>query len=207
MLTILKNTHMTTLELYYIDPALGAAWRELFASERNVRIIKGSILNCRTDAIVSPANSFGFMDGGLDYYISERFGWHLQDELQKRIRALPEHELLVGKAMTINTGDPVVRFLISAPTMRVPMSSGISESLTAYLAMKAILICSQQNPEIRSVAVPGLCTGTGNMPYDVCALQMFQAWNEIQNGNVPVFNSFPEAQRHHQYLNRTCTLY
>lgn len=198
---------MITLELYYIDSELGSAWRKYFGHDKNVRIIEGDILNCQTDAIVSPANSFGFMDGGLDFYISERFGWHLQDELRKRIRALPEHELLVGKAMVISTGNPVVRFLISAPTMRVPMSSGISVSLNAYLAMKAILICSQQNPEITSVAIPGLCTGTGNMPFDVCALQMFEAWNEIQNGIVSSFSTFPEAQNYHQYLNRTSKLY
>ena len=29
------------------------------------------------DAIVSPANSFGFMDGGIDYAYSDHFGWHM----------------------------------------------------------------------------------------------------------------------------------
>ena len=36
-------------------------------------------------AVVSPANSFGFMDGGLDYKLSERFGWALQERLQRRL--------------------------------------------------------------------------------------------------------------------------
>ena len=29
------------------------------------------------DAIVSPANSFGFMDGGIDMVYSKRFGWQM----------------------------------------------------------------------------------------------------------------------------------
>ncbi|MFL5743547.1 MAG: macro domain-containing protein [Niastella sp.] len=64
--------------------------------------------------MVSPANSFGFMDGGVDYVISERLGWGLEKELQKRIKALPEGELLVGRALILETGDPHIPFLISA---------------------------------------------------------------------------------------------
>lgn len=45
--------------------------------------------------MASPANSFGFMDGGIDFEISERFGWDLQKKLQQTIKILPEWELLV----------------------------------------------------------------------------------------------------------------
>ena len=44
--------------------------------------VQGSILEVSTDALVSPANSFGYMDGGLDLLLSEHFGciyaFHLQ---------------------------------------------------------------------------------------------------------------------------------
>jgi O-acetyl-ADP-ribose deacetylase (regulator of RNase III) len=37
------------------------------------------------DCIVSAANSFGLMDGGIDYAISTFFGWDLQRRVQKVI--------------------------------------------------------------------------------------------------------------------------
>jgi hypothetical protein len=37
------------------------------------------ILTRTADAILSPANSFGFMDGGIDLLYSNFFGWELQD--------------------------------------------------------------------------------------------------------------------------------
>ena len=48
--------------------------------------IEGDITQIECDAMVSPANSFGFMDGGLDYALSERFGWDLEKRLQKIIK-------------------------------------------------------------------------------------------------------------------------
>lgn len=57
-----------------IDIKMIEAWRLFFAEEPNVNIVHGSLLKVDCDTIVSPANSFGFMDGGVDYYISERLG-------------------------------------------------------------------------------------------------------------------------------------
>ena len=85
------------------------AWNEFFQNENNVKVVKGdltTVISC--DAIVSPANSFGFMDGGVEYVISERLGWDLQTKLQDRIKKLPEGELLVGKAMIIETEDEMI---------------------------------------------------------------------------------------------------
>ena len=119
------------------NPRIILAWREFFGEEENVKILEGDLTNVTCDAIVSPANSFGFMDGGVDYAISMRLGWELQNKLQKIIKKLPEGELIVGKALIIETGDKMIPYLVSAPTMRVPMSYNISTSINAYLAMKA----------------------------------------------------------------------
>lgn len=37
-------------------------------------------------AFVSPANSFGYMDGGIDLHYCNTIGWHLQENLQKKIK-------------------------------------------------------------------------------------------------------------------------
>lgn len=116
-----------------IESKLTEAWKEFFAAEENVTITEADITKLQCDAVVSPANSFGFMDGGLDYALSERFGWDLEKRLQQLIKALPEGELLVGQAMVIETGDKTVPFLISAPTMRIPTNFNIDTSVNAYL--------------------------------------------------------------------------
>lgn len=184
-----------------ITPKLIEAWKEFFAGEDNVAIVEGDITKITCDAIVSPANSFGFMDGGLDYELSERFGWDLEKRLQQQIKLLPEGELLVGQAILVETGDKEIPFLISAPTMRIPTNFNIDTSVNAYLAMKAILIKAKSNERISVVAIPGLCTGVGRMQPIISARQMFQAYKEIILGQRMDFSSFGEAQKYHWNIN------
>ena len=184
-----------------IQPKLVNAWREFFATEESVVIAEADITTIACDAIVSPANSFGFMDGGLDYALSERFGWDLEKRLQQIIKQLPEGELLVGQSLLLETGDAKVPFLISAPTMRIPTNFHIDTSVNAYLAMKAILIKAKSEEKISSVAIPGLCTGVGGMQPIIAARQMYQAYKEIILGEKMDFSTFAEAQKYHWNIN------
>lgn len=189
------------LKLVYQDDSLGEAWLREFEGMRDVSIVKADIVTVDCDAIVSPANSFGFMDGGLDYHLSNYLGWDLQDRLQERIKELPEGELLVGKSLVIETNHAKIPFLISAPTMRVPMSFNIATSVNAYLAMKAILIAAINNEKITTVAIPGLCTGCGKMPVHIASKQMFMAYSEIILGKKQEHKTFGMAQRYQNQLN------
>jgi len=190
------------IKLVYINKELGKAWEKTFIDEPNIQIIEGDITTIKSDAIVSPANSFGFMDGSLDLILSERFGWHIQEELQEKIQQSDLGELLVGQTLTIETKDPEIPLLISAPTMRVPMNFGIPTSTNSYLAMKAILIACKKDERISSVSIPGLCTGCGRMPFDITAHQMFKAFKEVIHDAKPNFPDFGSAQRHQIDLNR-----
>lgn len=183
------------------NPKLVDAWRECFSDVQDITIMEGDITQLSVDAIVSPANSFGFMDGSLDYAISHRLGWHIEKELQARIKASPEGELLIGQAWVLETGDAQIPYLISAPTMRVPTNFNIETSLNAYLAMKGLLIAAKRDERIHSVAIPGLCTGVGRMQPIIAAKQMFYAYQEIVLGKKQDFNSFGEAQKYHWTLN------
>ena len=187
--------------LVYRDNALGDAWRSHFHERSDVQIVQDDITTLTCDAVVSPANSFGFMDGGLDAALSERFGANLQTDLQQQIQQLPERELLVGKAVIVPTRDSRIRWLIAAPTMRVPMSFNIATSVNAYLAMKAILIAAQAHADIHSVAIPGLCTGVGRMSAITASRQMFVAYKEVVIGDRPPFADFGDAQKHQIELN------
>jgi O-acetyl-ADP-ribose deacetylase (regulator of RNase III) len=184
-----------------IQPKLIHAWKEFFANENNVTIIESDITEIECDAIVSPANSFGFMDGGLDHALSERFGWDIEQKLQKIIKELPEGELLIGQALLLETNNKDVPFLISAPTMRIPTNFNIDTSINAYLAMKAILIKAKSEERISSVAIPGLCTGVGRMQPIISARQMFQAYREIILGQRQDFKTFADAQQYHWNIN------
>lgn len=172
------------MQLLLIDknPKMISAWREFFKDEENVDIQEGDLTKVTCDAIVSPANSFGFMDGGVDYAISVRLGWDFQDDLQAIIKNLPEGELLVGKALVLKTGDEFIPYLVSAPTMRIPTNFNIATSVNAYLAMKATLIAAQNHVDIDYIAILGFCTGVGGMQPMIAARQMCQAYKEIIKG-------------------------
>ncbi len=118
---------------------MATAWKNFFRDVENVEIGCGDIFDIPADAIVSPANSSGFMNGGVDLAYSKRFGWQLQSNLQKYLYENHDGELPVGEAVYININVPSepYKYLISAPTMRVP--TDINGTVNAYLAMRAIL--------------------------------------------------------------------
>ena len=60
-------------------------WLLYFKDCKDIIVHHGDFFSLKTDCVVSPANSFGFMDGGLDLVISRKNGWHLQDKLQVQI--------------------------------------------------------------------------------------------------------------------------
>jgi len=45
------------------------AWSQAFQKFPNVEVVEGDFFSWDADAMVSPANSFGIMDGGLDLAI------------------------------------------------------------------------------------------------------------------------------------------
>lgn len=69
------------------NPELIEAWEADFVGLSNVTVRGGNILLVKADAIVSPANSFGFMDGGIDWSISEMLDWKIQPIVQQAIRS------------------------------------------------------------------------------------------------------------------------
>ena len=175
---------MTDLRIVLRDrkPELADAWREAFGDNQKVQVSHGDIFDVRADAIISPANSFGFMDGGIDLVYSQKFGWDLQERLQQVLTDEHYGELPVGQAAIIETDDPDIPFLISAPTMRVPAI--VDETPNAYLAFRAALIAvlrhnETQERKIGSVLSPGLGTAVGRMPVERAAEQMALAYRLV----------------------------
>lgn len=196
------------LKLYHRDKTLGDAWSVFFDDIDRIDIINGNICDTDCDAIVSPANSFGFMDGGLDWQLSEKFGWDLQERVQRIIKERAINELLVGEALIVSTSSKKIPWVICAPTMRVPMH--IKTSINAYLAMKAILttvLRHREKPEMNSVAIPGLGTGVGALAHESCAVQMYTAYKEIILGEFEFPKDFGAAQKAQLKLNDKGMIY
>lgn len=181
-----------------VDERTAAAWDTVSAAWPRVRVHRGSILDAACDAVVSPANSFGFMDGGVDALYLEHFGSRIQTAVRERILYDHRGELLVGAAVTVPTGDPAIPWLIAAPTMRVPMRLP-PDTVNPYLAMRAVLRAAAGTPSIRTVAVPGLGTGTGRVPPALCARQISAAL-AADEGLVELPRSWAEASERHQLL-------
>ncbi len=194
-----------------LEPELAAAWERHCGDLPDVTIHRGSILDLEVDAVVSPANSFGFMDGGIDRFYSYHFGWHVQERLQELIRTRHHGELLVGTAELVETDRPRIPYVIAAPTMRVPMI--LSETVNPYLAARAALrlITHGQvaggiragepvSSVVQSVAFPGLGTGVGRVSFDTCARQVRVAIEEVVTGSYGFPRSWAEAQERHQRL-------
>jgi O-acetyl-ADP-ribose deacetylase (regulator of RNase III) len=160
------------------------AWLEAFAGVDGVEIVQGDILGLRCDALVSPANSFGDMDGGLDRAIDAFFGRRAQARVKEEIARHFYGELPVGMALVIEMNDRRFPHLICAPTVRVP--GEVARTVNAYLAMRAVLVAVLRGRgptrPLRSVAVPGLCTGVGGMEHRTAARQMRAAYDNILGG-------------------------
>ena len=182
-----------------------ACWKKEFEGYSSVTVKQGDIVEQRCDAVVSPANSYGFMDGGIDYALSEFFGWDLQTRLQELIKDAHDGELLVGRAEVLSTAHERIPHLVSAPTMRIPMALE-AHSVNPYLATKAAYLAIRKfnsengNGTIKSVAFPGMGSGVGRFPYHLAAKQMRQAYDDIVLDKQAFPSDFAEAQERHRAL-------
>ena len=183
-------------KLYLIDSKseLCDKWRQVFSSYPEVEVLTGDYFQQSADAIVSPANSFGIMDGGLDLAIRNELGFQVETDIQEVILNKYHGEMPVGSAEIINTKHNKWSYLIAAPTMRIP--ENISFTLNAYIAFRAILIAinnfNESKPHclIKSLVCSGLGTGIGSMEATKCAAQMRAAYKLI---NEPARISSYEA--------------
>ncbi len=189
------------------------AFEECVTDLEFVSAYSGSIFNVDCDAIVSPANSFGFMDGGLDASIVDRFGTEVQDRVRWEILTSHHGELLVGDATVVETGSARVPYIIAAPTMRVPMWLG-SETINPYLATRAVVLLIREgrfpqhasehglkvSQRIKRVAIPGMGTGVGGVPPSIAARQMAQAIRRHRYERHSLPKSWAEASEDHQLL-------
>jgi O-acetyl-ADP-ribose deacetylase (regulator of RNase III) len=173
-------------KLILVDPKeqLCEAWEKAFQAYAEVEVFNGRFEQiAEYDCMVSAANSFGLMDGGVDLAISNYFGNSLQARVQEVILNSYNGEQPVGTSFIVNTHHPTHPFVAHTPTMRIPMP--ITGTDNVYLAMKALLQAIKTfNSEaqlINTVVCPGLGTATGRVPFEEAARQMELAYRFYKN--------------------------
>lgn len=179
-----------------INPKMVKAWRDTFEENPEVEIVQGSMLDQRVDAWVTPTNSHGNMDGGLDAVIKNNLGQKIEQAVKKCIADRFGSSLPVGHATCVQTGRQKPNFLISTPTM-VKSSEDISDSLNVALACAAAFTAvhvqnAKESGSIQSVALPGLGANTGRVPTEICADLMWTAYNMFREH---AFTDFKEMRK------------
>ena len=160
------------------NPILCAEWGKNFQNEPKVQIICGDFKSVlEYDCIVSPANSFGIMDGGFDLALVNYFGQELMERVQDKIKAEYAGEQPVGTCLIVETGNKKHPYLAHTPTMRIPRV--IREYDTVYTAMRAMLLAVRKHSDIKAVLCTGLGTATGKIPPIIAARQMYLAYKNV----------------------------
>lgn len=149
------------------------------------------------DAIVSPANAYGLMDGGYDYAISAYFGHEMVDNLKQKIIDEYYGELPVGTSISIDIPSTDKK-LICTPTMRNP--SKILDRSIVYQCMRTTLMEAEKIGS-KAILIPAFGGATGQVPLDVIAKYMYAAiyqmyilkptelnWGVVMNEKVRLYS-------------------
>ncbi|EIN14694.1 macro domain-like protein [Punctularia strigosozonata HHB-11173 SS5] len=147
------------------------------------------------DCAVSPANSYGIMDGGFDYYLSRAFKpvngefealtRHVQKAIYERYTGyLPPASCIVVDLRKSELKDNKfgANSIAVLPTMRYPEDVTWDKDLV-YNCMWNLLVQLSKNcpgepgfkqgaPPIKKVLMTGLATGVGGISAKKCAAQM-----------------------------------
>lgn len=183
-----------SFNLVLADPNEGLCneWKESFESHSKVGIHHGRFEDVPFDCVVSPANSFGLMDGGVDEAITMYFGEQMMDRVQQQVIEKYAGEQPVGTSMVVRgtkLDDLKIKWVAHTPTMMIPMDIG--HTTNVYSAFKAMLLAVEehngsfgkfksQNP-IKTVVCPGMGTGAGRVPYPMAASAMEEAYRNVYN--------------------------
>ena len=171
------------MKIYLLDKNHGTTeqWQRYFAEDADVEVVNmyfEDFMNSHdVDCVVSPANSYGLMDGGYDRAISEYFGWDLMKVVQKKILDECFGEQLVGTSIIVDIPNTNKK-LIHTPTMRVP--SYIKDPMIVYYCMRSVLMLAIKEG-VQSIVIPAFGGACGGLRSDVIAYMMKAAYLQVMN--------------------------
>lgn len=203
------------LILSAIQPDLHEAFKKHFAKFPQVEVVFKPFEQVEFDCVVSAANSFGLMDGGVDQCITDYFGNQMMKRVQEAVIKEYYGEQPVGTSMIVRGNEEPLpegnKYVAHTPTMRIPMD--VSKTHYVYSAMKAMLIAVEKhnqslwskgpagNNAIKTVVCPGLGTNAGRVPAEEAAKMMSLALHHFLNPPKNI-NWYFATQRHSEIQNR-----
>ena len=135
-------------------------------------IEKDDLTKISCDAIVNPANSFGYMGGGAAGAIKKVGGAIIEKE------AISKSPIPIGKAIVTTSGSLPCKFVIHAPTMSKPALS--IDVNNVKLATRAAFDLAFKL-KLKSIAIPGMGTGVGRVPHSDAAKVIIKIAKEFEN--------------------------
>lgn len=174
-----------SFELLLVDvqSELCEAWLESFKDLPRVSVHNGRFQEIKEfDCLVSPANSFGLMDGGIDLVIRNFFGMQIQKNVRKCIEKDFYGEQPVGTSIIVDTENDEHPFLAHTPTMRVPRDISNTDNVynATFALFRAVANHNKHDPvRINKVLCPGLGTATGRAKPKEAARQMALAYKNF----------------------------
>ncbi len=130
-----------------------------------IKVLKGDLTELEVDAIVNPANSLGYMGGGVAGAIKRKGGREIEEE------AVKKSPIEVGSAVATTSGKLKCRYVIHAPTMERPaMRIGVDNVEKATRAAFELA----KSMKLKSIALPGMGTGVGGVKEEDAARAMMK---------------------------------
>lgn len=126
----------------------------------SIVVKKGDLTKISCDAIVNPANSYGYMGGGVAGAIKHVGG----EEIEKE--AVSKAPIPLGTAIFTKAGKLSCKFVIHAPTMKQPAQRINVENVR--FAICAALDLGEKL-QLKSIAIPGMGTGVGGVDVNSAA--------------------------------------
>ena len=163
-----------------INPEMTEAWSRIFCEDENIEIVNSELKaflknNKDIDGVVSPANSFGLMDGGYDKAITEYFGPFLYNAVQNTILDEYYGEQPVGTCIKVDIPGSNI-CLLHAPSMRTP--EHIIDPRVIYSCMRCTLVVAVREG-LKKIVVPAFGGLTGAVPPRIIAYLMKQAYEDV----------------------------
>jgi O-acetyl-ADP-ribose deacetylase (regulator of RNase III) len=166
------------------------ALRNAFNNLHHFEFVQNNITSVKADCIVSPANSYGLMDGGVDRTINYSLNY-ISEKVKKIIQFRYGGEQPVGTCFIVpvennqmTTGN--YKYLAHTPTMRIPKD--VSNTDNAYIAFRALLTelfdHNRQYNDINTIVMTSFCSGAGKMSPTQAAQQMRLAFDYVTE-NTP----------------------
>ena len=171
------------MKIYLLDinPLMVRKGNYYFKDVADVKVVcadfKDFMNKVDVECIVSPANSYGLMDGGYDLAITKYFGTSLMKNVQKYIIDNYFGEQLVGTSFIIDI-PKTNKKLIHTPSMRTP--SVIKDPMVVYYCMRSALMEAIKN-NISTIVIPAFGGACGEVDYDIIAMMMKEAYDQINN--------------------------